>query len=195
MFLSKITLSFAPTPVTVAVVYHKPPLAVHVAFVGIEKRIEKRLNMRAIGFSSDLKKNVSKENIIEYLTPEDVRAYGMIPELVGRLPIITYVKNLTKAELRQVLTEPKNSIIKQYTKLFKMDGVKLEFEDEALDYIVEKAITLKTGARGLRSIVEEIMTQYMYDIPSTKKRKLVVTKQYAEEIYEAKQSYKETANN
>ena len=165
------------------------------AFVGIEKRIEKRLNMRAIGFSADSKKNVSKENIIEYLTPEDVRAYGMIPELVGRLPIITYVKNLTKEELRQVLTEPKNSIIKQYTKLFKMDGVKLEFEDEALDYIVEKAITLKTGARGLRSIVEEIMTQYMYDMPSTKKRKLVVTKQYAEEMYEAKQSYRETANN
>ena len=165
------------------------------AFVGIEKRIEKRLNMRAIGFAADIKKNVSKENIIEYLTPEDVRAYGMIPELVGRLPIITYVKNLTREELRQVLTEPKNSIIKQYTKLFKMDGVKLEFEDDALDYIVEKAMTLKTGARGLRSIVEEIMTQYMYDIPSAKKRKLVVTKEYAEEMYEAKQAYKETANN
>ena len=165
------------------------------AFVGIEKRIEKRLNMRAIGFAADSNKNVSKENIIEYLTPEDVRAYGMIPELVGRLPIITYVKNLTKEELRQVLTEPKNSIIKQYTKLFKMDGVKLEFEDGALDYIVEKALTLKTGARGLRSIVEEIMTQYMYDIPSAKKRKLVVTREYAEEIYETKQSYKEIANN
>ncbi len=166
------------------------------AFVGIEKRIEKRLNMHAIGFSSDeSKKNVSKENIIEYLTPEDVRAYGMIPELVGRLPIITYVKNLTKEELRRVLTEPKNSIIKQYTKLFKMDGVKLEFEDDALDYIVEKAMTLKTGARGLRSIVEEIMTQYMYDIPSTKKRKLVVTRDYAEEMYEAKQAYRESINN
>lgn len=165
------------------------------AFVGIEKRIEKRLNMRAIGFAADSKKNVSKENIIEYLTPEDVRAYGMIPELVGRLPIITYVKNLTKEELRRVLTEPKNSIIKQYTKLFKMDGVKLEFEDNALDYIVEKALTLKTGARGLRSIVEEIMTQYMYDIPSTKKRKLVVTREYAEEMYEAKQAYRESMNN
>lgn len=165
------------------------------AFVGIEKRIEKRLNMRAIGFAADTKKNVSKENIIEYLTPEDVRAYGMIPELVGRLPIITYVKNLTREELRQVLTEPKNSIIKQYTKLFKMDGVKLEFENDALDYIVEKAMTLKTGARGLRSIVEEIMTQYMYDIPSTKKRKLVVTKEYAEEMYEAKQAYRASANN
>lgn len=165
------------------------------AFVGIEKRIEKRLNMRAIGFTTDSKKNISKENIIEYLTAEDVRAYGMIPELVGRLPIITYVKNLTKEEMRRVLTEPKNSIIKQYVKLFKMDGVKLEFEDAALDYIVEKALTLKTGARGLRSIVEEIMTQYMYDIPSTKKRKLVVTKEYAESVYEAKQAYKETMNN
>ena len=165
------------------------------AFVGIEKRIEKRLNMRAIGFSSnDIKKNITKDNIIEYLTAEDVRNYGMIPELVGRLPIITYVKKLSKEELRQVLTEPKNSIIKQYTKLFKMDGVKLEFEDAALDYIVEKAMTLKTGARGLRSIVEEIMTQYMYDIPSTKKRKLIVTKEYAEEMYEAKQAYRESVN-
>lgn len=163
------------------------------AFVGIEKRIEKRLNMRSIGFASadSQKKNVTKENIIEYLTAEDVRAYGMIPELVGRLPVITYVKNLTKEELRRVLTEPKNSIIKQYTKLFKMDGVKLEFEDDALDYIVEKALNMKTGARGLRSIVEEIMTQYMYDIPSTKKRKLVITKEYAEATYEAKQNYKE----
>ena len=167
------------------------------AFVGIEKRIEKRLNMRSIGFASadSQKKNVTKENIIEYLTAEDVRAYGMIPELVGRLPVITYVKNLTKDELRQVLTEPKNSIIKQYTKLFKMDGVKLEFEDDALDYIVEKALNMKTGARGLRSIVEEIMTQYMYDIPSTKKRKLVITKEYAEATYEAKQNYKEVINN
>ena len=167
------------------------------AFVGIEKRIEKRLNMRSIGFASSdtQKKNVTKENIIEYLTAEDVRSYGMIPELVGRLPVITYVKNLTKEELRRVLTEPKNSIIKQYTKLFKMDGVKLEFEDDALDYIVEKALNMKTGARGLRSIVEEIMTQYMYDIPSTKKRKLVITKEYAESTYEAKQNYKEAANN
>ena len=167
------------------------------AFVGIEKRIEKRLNMRSIGFASadSQKKNVTKENIIEYLTAEDVRAYGMIPELVGRLPVITYVKNLTKDELRQVLTEPKNSIIKQYTKLFKMDGVKLEFEDKALDYIVEKALNMKTGARGLRSIVEEIMTQYMYDIPSTKKRKLVITKEYAESTYDAKQNYKEAVNN
>ena len=166
------------------------------AFVGIEKRIEKRLNMRSIGFASadSQKKNVTKENIIEYLTAEDVRAYGMIPELVGRLPVITYVKNLTKDELRRVLTEPKNSIIKQYVKLFKMDRVKLEFEDDALDYIVEKALNMKTGARGLRSIVEEIMTQYMYDIPSTKKRKLVITKEYAESVYEAKQNYKEANN-
>lgn len=162
------------------------------AFVGIEKRIEKRLNMRAIGFDTiSSTRNVDKTNMIEYLTAEDVRAFGMIPELVGRLPVITYVKNLTKEELRKVLTEPKNSIIKQYVKLFKMDNVKLEFEDEALDYIVEKAINMKTGARGLRSIVEEIMTQYMYDIPSTKKRKLVITKEYAENTYEAKQNFKE----
>ena len=164
------------------------------AFVGIEKRIEKRLNMRAIGFNADTSRNVKKDNIIEYLTAEDVRAFGMIPELVGRLPVITYVKNLTKDEMRRVLTEPKNSIIKQYTKLFKMDNVKLEFEDDALDYIVEKALNMKTGARGLRSIVEEIMTQYMYDIPSTRKRKLVITKEYAEATYEAKQAYREVNN-
>jgi len=160
------------------------------AFVGIEKRIEKRLNMRAIGFNADNTHNVKKDDIIEYLTADDVRAFGMIPELVGRLPIITYVKNLTKEELRRVLTEPKNSIIKQYTKLFKMDNVKLEFEDAALDYIVEKAIGTKTGARGLRSIIEEIMTQYMYDIPSTRKRKLIITKEYVENVYSAKQNYK-----
>ena len=164
------------------------------AFVGIEKRIEKRLNMRAIGFNADSTRNIKKDDIIEYLTAEDVRAFGMIPELVGRLPVITYVKNLTKNEMRRVLTEPKNSIIKQYIKLFKMDNVKLEFESEALDYIVEKAINMKTGARGLRSIVEEIMTKYMYDIPSTKKRKLVITKEYAETIYEAKQAYREVNN-
>ena len=164
------------------------------AFVGIEKRIEKRLNMRAIGFNADNTRNIKKDDIIEYLTAEDVRAFGMIPELVGRLPVITYVKNLTKNEMRRVLTEPKNSIIKQYVKLFKMDNVKLEFESEALDYIVEKALNMKTGARGLRSIVEEIMTKYMYDIPSTKKRKLVITKEYAEAIYEAKQAYREVNN-
>lgn len=164
------------------------------AFVGIEKRIEKRLNMRAIGFNADTSRNVKKDDIIEYLTAEDVRAFGMIPELVGRLPVITYVKNLTKDEMRRVLTEPKNSIIKQYVKLFKMDNVKLEFEDDALDYIVEKALSMKTGARGLRSIVEEIMTQYMYDIPSTRKRKLVITKEYAEATYEVKQSYREANN-
>ena len=164
------------------------------AFVGIEKRIEKRLNMRAIGFNVDNTRNIKKDDIIEYLTAEDVRAFGMIPELVGRLPVITYVKNLTKNEMRRVLTEPKNSIIKQYVKLFKMDNVKLEFESEALDYIVEKALNMKTGARGLRSIVEEIMTKYMYDIPSTKKRKLVITKEYAEAIYEAKQAYREVNN-
>ena len=164
------------------------------AFVGIEKRIEKRLNMRAIGFNADSTRNIKKDDIIEYLTAEDVRAFGMIPELVGRLPVITYVKNLTKNEMRRVLTEPKNSIIKQYIKLFKMDNVKLEFESEALDYIVEKALNMKTGARGLRSIVEEIMTKYMYDIPSTKKRKLVITKEYAETIYEAKQAYREVNN-
>lgn len=166
------------------------------AFVGIEKRIESRLNMRSIGFDSlGKQRNIDKNNIIEYLTAEDVRAFGMIPELVGRLPIITYVKNLTKEEMRRVLTEPKNSIIKQYVKLFKMDNVKLEFEDDALDYIVEKAMSMKTGARGLRSIVEEIMTQYMYDIPSTRKRKLIITKEYAEEVYEAKQAYKSVVNN
>ena len=150
--------------------------------------------MRAIGFNADSTRNIKKDDIIEYLTAEEVRAFGMIPELVGRLPVITYVKNLTKNEMRRVLTEPKNSIIKQYIKLFKMDNVKLEFESEALDYIVEKAINMKTGARGLRSIVEEIMTKYMYDIPSTKKRKLVITKEYAETIYEAKQAYREVNN-
>lgn len=159
------------------------------AFVGIEKRIGSRLNMRTIGFKNNSTKNIDKENLIEYVTAEDVRAFGMIPELVGRLPVITYVKHLDKNALKRILTEPKNSVIKQYQKLFEMDGVRLIFEDAALEYIVDKASDMKVGARGLRSIVEEIMTQHMYDTPSLDKKQIRITKKYAEKIYEAKQVF------
>ncbi|WQJ53590.1 MAG: hypothetical protein [Wendovervirus sonii] len=157
------------------------------AFVGIERQIGDRLNMRAVGFSNDTgKKQKNKDTLIQYITAEDVRSYGLIPELVGRLPIITHVDSLSKEALKKILIEPKNAIIKQYQKLLDMDGAKLVFTDDALDFIVDKAFEMKVGARALRSIVEEIMTQIMYDIPTTNKKKVVITKEYAEKMYNQK---------
>lgn len=160
------------------------------AFVGIEKRIGKRLNTSKVGFKNSGAQKIDETNMIKYLTAEDIRSYGMIPELVGRLPVVTYVENLDKHALKRILIEPKNSIIKQYQKLFEMDGVKLIFDDEALNYIVERAAEMKVGARGLRSIVEEIMTQYMFDIPSMDRKRLTITKKYATKVYESKLAYK-----
>lgn len=155
------------------------------AFVGIERAIEKRLNKQTVGFKKESDKNkYDKDDILKYISPEDLINYGMIPEFVGRVPIITYVKPLDKAALRSILTEPNNAIIKQYVKLLEMDDVKLKFEEEALDYIVDKAIEIKLGARALRSIVEEIMTKYMYDIPSSKRKKLTITRDMAKSAYE-----------
>ena len=162
------------------------------AFVGIERIIGNRLNMRAVGFANEKTRgNIDKRNILKYVISDDVRNFGMIPELVGRLPVVAAMKPLSNEDLRRILTEPKNAIIKQYKKMFEMDGVKLSFDDDTLDYIVQKAIDLKLGARGLRSIVEEIMTQYMYDIPSQKKKKLNVTKEYAESVINSKMVIKE----
>lgn len=162
------------------------------AFVGIERTIGNRLNMRAVGFANEKTRgNIDKRNILKYVISDDVRNFGMIPELVGRLPVVAAMKPLSNEDLRRILTEPKNAIIKQYKKMFEMDGVKLSFDDDTLDYIVQKAIDLKLGARGLRSIVEEIMTQYMYDIPSQKKKKLNVTKEYAESVINSKMVIKE----
>lgn len=152
------------------------------AFSGIEQKIGARLNTRLVGYGASAKtEKVDKDNMLQYIQPQDLKAFGLIPEIIGRLPIVTHLDPLDRAALRRILTEPKNAITKQYVKLFKMDGVKLVFEDEALDYIVDKAIEFKLGARGLRSLAESVMMDYMYDIPSTQVKELHITKAIAEE--------------
>ena len=155
------------------------------AFDGIEKRIANRLNTNVVGFDAvENSAKVDKANLLQYIAPMDLKAFGLIPEIVGRLPILTYLKPLDKKALRDILTEPKNSIIRQYVHLFKLDGVELVFTDDALDFIVDKAVEYKLGARGLRSIVESVMTEPMFEIPSTKKKILVVDKEYAQKQIE-----------
>ena len=152
------------------------------AFDGIEKKIAQRLNTHVVGYDSvQNQMKIDKENLMKYVTPQDIKSFGLIPEIVGRLPVITYLNPLDKDTLRRILTEPKNSIIKQYTKLFKMDGVELKFDDDALDYIVKKTIEYKLGARGLRSIVETIMNDAMFEIPSKKIKRYTVKLEYAKE--------------
>lgn len=152
------------------------------AFDGIEKKIEQRLNTHVVGYDSvQNQMKIDKENLMKYVTPQDIKSFGLIPEIVGRLPVITYLNPLDKDTLRRILTEPKNSIIKQYTKLFKMDGVELKFDDDVLDYIVKKTIEYKLGARGLRSIVETIMNDAMFEIPSKKIKRYTVKLEYAKE--------------
>ncbi len=150
------------------------------AFVGIEKKIAQRLNTQIIGYgASKNREKVDKDNLLRYVAPQDLRAYGMIPEIVGRLPIVTHLDPLDKKALRAILTEPKNALVKQYTKLFKMDNVELTFADGVLDFIVDKAVEFKLGARGLRSICEAIMLDAMYETPSVGKDELVITIDYA----------------
>ncbi len=149
------------------------------AFDGIEKKIAQRLNTQVVGFESQNKtKRIDKDNMLQYIAPQDLKAFGLIPEIIGRLPIITYLEPLDRAALKRILTDPKNAITKQYQKLMQMDGVKLSFEDSALDYIVDKAIEFKLGARGLRSLTETIMMDIMFDIP---KQDCVITRELAEE--------------
>lgn len=155
------------------------------AFDGIEKKIAQRLNTHVVGYDSvQNQMKIDKENLMKYVTPQDIKSFGLIPEIVGRLPVITYLNPLDKDTLRRILTEPKNSIIKQYTKLFKMDGVELKFDDDALDYIVKKTIEYKLGARGLRSICEAIMIDAMYDVPSSGQKRFDVTLPYAKKKIE-----------
>ena len=149
------------------------------AFDGIEKKIAQRLNTRAMGYGRMNADSVDRNNLMQYLMPQDLRSFGLIPELVGRLPVLTYMEPLGREALRSILTQPKNAIIKQYEKLFEMDGVKLVFDDEVLDYIVDKAIEYRLGARGLRSICEAIMMDTMFDIPSSGERRFEVTLPYA----------------
>lgn len=151
------------------------------AFDGIEKRIAQRLNAHTVGYNSvQNAKNIDPKNLMKYIEPQDLKSFGLIPEIIGRLPVLTYLNPLDREALARILVEPKNSVVKQYIKLFKMDNVELVFEQETLDYIVDKAVDFKLGARGLRSIVETIMMDAMFEIPSTSKRKFVVSKAYAE---------------
>ena len=150
------------------------------AFDGIEKKIAQRLNTHVVGYNSVRNTaSIDRTNMMQYIAPQDLKAFGLIPEIIGRLPVLTYLNPLDRTALRAILTEPKNSIIKQYVKLFEMDGVKLEFEDAVFEYVVDKAIEYKLGARGLRSIVETIMMDAMYEIPSEHQDRFVVTLDYA----------------
>ena len=152
------------------------------AFDGIERKIAQRLNTHVVGFNALNERNdVDRENLLQYIAPQDLKSFGLIPEIIGRLPILTYLNPLDRDALRRILTEPKNSIIKQYIKLFAMDNVTLTIKPEVLDFIVDKAVEFKLGARGLRAIAENIMIDAMYEIPSTDKKELVVDKAYAEE--------------
>lgn len=150
------------------------------AFDGIEKKIASRLNTRVVGYGAAMEKDhIDASNLLQYIAPQDLKSFGLIPEIIGRLPILTYLDPLDRAALRRILTEPKNSIIKQYVKLFKMDNIDLMFQDDVLDYIVDKSIEFKLGARGLRSITETIIMDKMYEMPSKSEKKLVVTLDYA----------------
>lgn len=150
------------------------------AFDGIERVISKRLNMQAVGYgASKSKQNITDDKTLQYIIPKDVKDFGLIPEIVGRMPVLSYMDPLDKATLKQILTEPKNAIIKQYEKLFQMDDIKFEITSGALDFIVEKALEYKLGARGLRSICETILTDAMFNMPDSGEKNLKVTKSYA----------------
>lgn len=161
------------------------------AFDGIEKKIAQRMNAHVVGYNSvQNKMSIDKSDMMQYIMPQDLRSFGLIPEIVGRLPILTSLRPLDREALRNILTEPKNSIVKQYVKLMEMDGVKLSFDNSALEYIVDTAIEYKLGARGLRSIVETIMMEKMFEIPSSGAKSCRITKEYAR-----KQVEKSTAIN
>ncbi len=150
------------------------------AFDGIEAKIARRLNTHVVGFNSiQNTAKIDKNDLMKYVLPQDLKAFGLIPEIIGRLPVLTYLKPLDREALRKILVEPKNSIVKQFTKLFEMDGIKLTFTDDALDYIVDKAVEYKLGARGLRSIVESVVNEAMFELPSKDVKELEVTRDYA----------------
>ena len=154
------------------------------AFDGIEKKIAQRLNTRALGYGRVMTEQVDRNNLMKYILPQDLRSFGLIPELVGRLPVLTFMQPLGREALLRILTEPKNAIVRQYERLFAMDGVELKFEPEVLEYIVDKAVEFKLGARGLRSIAEAVMTDAMYELPSSDEKRFTVTLEYARERFE-----------
>ena len=150
------------------------------AFDGIERKIAQRLNTKVIGYGAAKEADrIDRENLLQYISPQDLRSFGMIPEIIGRLPVLAHLDPLNRDTLRKILTEPKNSIIRQYIKLFELDDTELVFEEEALEYIVDKAVEFKLGARGLRSICESIMIDAMFHSPSEKTEKLVIDEEYA----------------
>ncbi|MGB5383401.1 MAG: ATP-dependent Clp protease ATP-binding subunit ClpX [Lutimonas sp.] len=152
------------------------------AFSGIDKLISKRLNMQAVGYgASKAGDDVDNHDILQYVLPSDLKSFGLIPEIIGRLPVLTYMKSLDRDTLRSILTDPKNALIKQYRKLFEIDGIDFTIDEKALDYIVDKALEYKLGARGLRSLCEEILTDAMFELPGSDETKLRVTKSYAQE--------------
>ena len=165
------------------------------AFDGIERKIAQRLNTHVVGYNSVQNvAKIDKKDLMKYVLPQDLRSFGLIPEIIGRLPVLTYLDPLDKEALRKILVEPKNSIVEQYIKLFKMDGISLTFTEESLDYIVDKAVEYKLGARGLRSIVEAVMMDTMFELPSKKVKKYEVTAQYAQQqLDKAKLNKLETA--
>ena len=165
------------------------------AFDGIERKIAQRLNTHVVGYNSVQNvAKIDKKDLMKYVLPQDLRSFGLIPEIIGRLPVLTYLDPLDKEALRKILVEPKNSIVKQYIKLFKMDGISLTFTEESLDYIVDKAVEYKLGARGLRSIVEAVMMDTMFELPSKKVKKYEVTAKYAQQqLDKAKLNKLETA--
>ncbi len=150
------------------------------AFDGIERIIANRVSRQTIGFSSNEEETIDKETLLKYINPTDIKTFGLIPELIGRFPVLTYLEPLSNEALRRILTEPKNAIIKQYVRLFELDGVDLKFDGEVLDFIVEKAVEFKLGARGLRSICEAILNDAMFEIPSSKMKEFRVTLEYAQ---------------
>jgi ATP-dependent Clp protease ATP-binding subunit ClpX len=152
------------------------------AFDGIDKRIAQRLNTKIVGYGAQKKADfLDRNNMLQYISPQDLKSFGLIPEIIGRIPVLTYLEPLDRKALRSILTEPRNSLIKQYIKLFKLDDVELSFEESALEFIVDKAIEFKLGARGLRAICENIMNDAMFDTPSTKVTKMKITLEYARE--------------
>ena len=154
------------------------------AFDGIEQKIAQRLNTHALGYGQAKRERVDRDNLMKYVMPQDLRSFGLIPELVGRLPVLTFMQPLGREALLRILTEPKNAIVRQYERLFEMDGVELKFDEEVLSYIVDKAVEFKLGARGLRSIAEAIMTEAMFELPSSDEKRFTVTLDYARERFE-----------
>ena len=154
------------------------------AFDGIDKIISARIGTNAIGYGNENKKTIDRNNMLQYISPSDLKKFGLIPEIIGRFPVLTHLEPLDRASLKSILTQPKNAIVKQFTRLFAMDGIELEIMDEALDFIVDKSIEFKLGARGLRSILEAILNDDMFDAPSSSITKLTVDLKYTESKFE-----------